>query len=91
MIVKKKKKKTNKQWQFLTCDISLLENRSVQSEVTPHPGRAGGVKPGAVSWSPSPSLQGESPHCTPGETPGLAKGLQRPLQTGTATKPRRSQ
>lgn len=79
------KKKTSK---FLPCDISLLENRSVQSEVTQG---WGCVKPGAVSWSPSPSLQGESPHCSPGGTPGLAKDLQRPLQTGTATKPRHSQ
>lgn len=88
MIVKKKKKEKGR---FLTCDISLLENRSVQSEVTPELAGPGHVKPGAFSWSPSPSPQGESPHCSPGETPGSAKGLQRPLQTGTATKPRRSQ
>lgn len=73
--------------------FSLLENESVQSEVTHAPRHfgPGRIKPGAAFWSPSPYLQRESLHCTLEGTPCLAKGLRTPLQTGTATKPHRSQ
>lgn len=80
-------------WPFLMCDIFIAwEWISAKWGNTCTPShRAGHIKPGAAFWNPSPYPQGESLHCSLGGTPCLAKGLQMPLQTGTATKPRHSQ